>query len=156
MPLRDVRSADLDEFFLHQQDERANVMSAFAPRNPADRGVFDYHWAQLLADPDTTVQTIEHEGRPAGALVCSRVDGVDELSFWTAREFWGRGLTTAAVDEFLASHTRRPVRAHVPEDNAGSVKVLTRRGFEKVGEEKVFSNARAAVVVEHVLELSGD
>ena len=52
--------------------------------------------------------------------------------------------------------TRRPIRAHVPEDNAGSVKVLTRRGFEKVGEEKVFSNARAAVVVEHVLELAGD
>ena len=153
MPLRDVRSADLDEFFLHQQDERANLMSAFAPRNPADRGVFDYHWAHLLGDPDTTVQTIEHEGRAAGALVCSRVDGVDELSFWTAQDYWGLGLTTAAVDAFLREHTRRPLRAHVPEDNAGSVKVLSRRGFETVGQERVFSNARAEVITELVMEL---
>lgn len=61
--LRDVRPEDLDEFFLHQQDEQANLMSAFAPRNPRDRGVFDYHWAHLLGDEDTVVRTIEHEGR---------------------------------------------------------------------------------------------
>ena len=157
MSLRDVRPEDLDEFFAHQQDDEANVMSAFAPRNPKDRGVFDYHWAQLLGDERTLVKTIQDEqGRAAGALVCSREGGVPELSFWTAREYWGQGLTTAAVDEFLAEFSERPVRAHVPTDNVGSQKVLKRRGFEVVGEEKVFSNARAAVVVEHVLELDGD
>ncbi|MGC5048329.1 GNAT family N-acetyltransferase [Micrococcus porci] len=153
MPLRDVRPDDLDAFFLHQQDERANLMSAFAPRNPSDRGVFDYHWAHLLGDDATEVRTIEHAGRPVGALVCTRVDGVDELSFWVAREFWGQGLTTSAVDGFLSTHRERPVRAHVPEDNLGSVKVLTRRGFREVGREKVFSNARAEVVEELILEL---
>ena len=35
----------------------------------------------------------------------------------------------------------------------GSVKVLSRRGFETVGEEKVFSNARAEVITELVMEL---
>lgn len=157
MSLRDVRPEDLDEFFAHQQDDEANVMSAFAPRNPKDWGVFDYHWAQLLGDERTLVKTIQDEqGRAAGALVCSREGGVPELSFWTAREYWGQGLTTAAVDEFLAEFSERPVRAHVPTDNVGSQKVLKRRGFEVVGEEKVFSNARAEVVTEEILELSGD
>lgn len=151
--LRDVRPEDLDEFFLHQQDEQANLMSAFAPRNPRDRGVFDYHWAHLLGDEDTVVRTIEHEGRAVGALVCIQQDGVGELSFWTAQDYWGLGLTTAAVDRFLEEHTARPLRAHVPEDNVGSVKVLSRRGFETVGEEKVFSNARAEVITELVMEL---
>ena len=105
MLLRDVRPEDLDEFFLHQQDEQANLMSAFAPRNPRDRGVFDYHWAHLLGDEDTVVRTIEHEGRAVGALVCTQQDGVGELSFWTAQDYWGLGLTTAAVDRFLEEHT---------------------------------------------------
>ncbi len=153
MLLRDVRPEDLDEFFLHQQDEQASLMSAFAPRNPRDRGVFDYHWSSLLADETAVVRTIEHEGRAVGAIVCTEHDGVGELSFWTAQDYWGLGLTTAAVDAFLREHTRRPLRAHVPEDNAGSVKVLSRRGFETVGQERVFSNARAEVITELVMEL---
>lgn len=153
MLLREIRAQDLDQFFLHQQDEQANLMSAFAPRNPRDRGVFDYHWDQLLADRSAQVRTIEHEGRAVGAIVCVERDGVGELSFWTAQDYWGLGLTTAAVDRFLEEHTRRPLRAHVPEDNVGSVKVLSRRGFEEVGQERVFSNARAEVITELVMEL---
>lgn len=153
MILREVRSADVDEFFLQQQDEQANVMAAFAPRNPRDRGVFDFHWSALLRDENSVVYTIEHDGEVAGALVCAGLHEVPELSFWTARQFWGQGITTAAVDEFLAGFTPRPVRAHVPADNIGSQKVLTRRGFAVVDEVKAFSNARAEVVTELVLEL---
>ncbi|MDX2340805.1 GNAT family N-acetyltransferase [Micrococcus sp. NPDC078436] len=156
MPLRDVRPEDLDEFFVHQQDEDANQMSGIAPRSPADRGVFDHHWGTLLRDPRVQVHTIEHEGRAVGALICSEQDDAAELSFWTAQEFWGLGLTTSAVDEFLRGYPHRPVRAHVAEDNAGTVRVLSRRGFEVVGEEKVFSNARAAVITELVMELGAD
>ncbi|MDO5633650.1 MAG: GNAT family N-acetyltransferase [Micrococcus sp.] len=153
MLLRDVQSDDLDAFFAHQQDAAATTMSAFAPRNPRDRGVFDYHWARLLNDADTVVRTIEFEGAPVGAVMSVRENGIPELSFWTAQEVWGKGLTTAAVDEFLAEFTERPVRARVPSDNVGSQKVLSRRGFAVIGEDQVFSNARAAVVTELILEL---
>lgn len=153
MSLRDVRPEDLDEFFTHQQDEQANVMSVFAPRSPSDRGVFDFHWAALLADPDAQVRTIaDEDDRAAGALVCTSEDGAHELSFWVAREHWGRGLTTAAVEEFLAEFPERPVVAHVATDNVGSQKVLARHGFEVTGERRVFSNARAEVVTELVME----
>lgn len=153
MQLREVRSADLDRFFEHQQDPEANLMAAFAPRSPQDRGVFDYHWSRLLNDEDTQVWTIEEDGRVAGALIVSGLGSVPELSFWTAREFWGQGITTSAVDAFLAAFTDRPIRAHVPADNVGSQKILTRRGFAVVGEDKTFSNARSEVVTELIMQL---
>lgn len=153
MQLREVRSADLDRFFEHQQDPEANLMAAFAPRSPQDRGVFDYHWSRLLNDEDTQVWTIEEDGRVAGALIVSGLDAMPELSFWTAREFWGQGITTSAVDAFLAAFTDRPIRAHVPADNVGSQKILTRRGFAVVGEDKTFSNARSEVVTELIMQL---
>ncbi|AXR73832.1 MULTISPECIES: GNAT family N-acetyltransferase [Auritidibacter] len=154
MILREVRTEDLDEFFVHQQDTLANLMAAFAPRNPQDRGVFDFHWNSLLHDENTIVRTIEENGQVAGALICLNIDEIPELSFWTAREFWDQGITTAAVDQFLEDFQQRPIRAMVPADNAGSQKVLTRRGFEKIGEEQSFSNARAEIITEDVLELN--
>lgn len=153
MQLREVRPEDLDRFFEHQQDPEANLMAAYAARNPSDRGVFDYHWSTILRDPDTMVRTIDQDGEVAGAIICHLADGVPELSFWTARPFWGQGITTAAVDAFLAEYPHRPITARVPADNIGSQKVLTRRGFAVTGEEKFFSNARAEVVTELLMEL---
>lgn len=154
MQLREVRPEDLDRFFEHQQDPEANLMAAYAARNPSDRGVFDYHWSNLLHDPDTLVRTIDQDGEVAGAIICQVMDGIPELSFWTSRPFWGQGITTAAVDEFLATYPHRPITARVPADNIGSQKVLTRRGFVVTGEEQSFSNARAAVVTELLMQLS--
>lgn len=153
MRLREVRSEDLDSFFEQQQDPEANLMAAFAPRNPHDRGVFDYHWSKLLEDPATEVQTIEQDGEVAGAVVVSGIGTEPELSFWTARRYWGQGITTSAVDALLASFPDRPIRAHVPADNIGSQKILTRRGFAVVGEDKSFSNARSEVVTELIMQL---
>lgn len=151
--LREITSADLDEFFIQLQDPEANLMAAFAPRNPKDRGVFDYHWNHLLSDPNTQALTIDDDGQAVGALICSHLDDVPQLSFWMSRSHWGQGLTTAAVDEFLDSFEPRPIQAYVPADNAGTQKVLLRCGFEKIGEEKSFSNARAEVISEHILQL---
>lgn len=153
MQLREVRSEDLDYFFEHQQDPEANLMAAFAPRNPQDRGVFDYHWSLLLDDPATRVRTIEQDGKVTGAVVVSGIGTEPELSFWTSRDYWGQGITTSAVDALLTSFTERPLRALVPADNIGSQKILTRRGFAVVGEDKSFSNARSEVVTELVMQL---
>lgn len=153
MQLREVRSEDLDRFFEHQQDPEANLMAAFAARNPSDRGVFDFHWSRLLHDAESIVRTIDQDGEVAGAVLLQPVDGVPELSFWTARPFWGQGITTQAVEAFLKEFPQRPIAARVPADNIGSQKVLTRRGFTVTGEERSFSNARAEVVTELLMQL---
>lgn len=153
MKLRPVQPADLDRFFEHQQDPEANIMAAFTARNPSDRGVFDHHWSLILNDPSVIVRTIEHEGEVAGSVLIYPNEGYPEISYWTARKYWGQGVTTSAVDAFLAEYTTRPIRARVVTDNIGSIKVLERRGFTVVGEVNGFSNARAAVVKEQIMEL---
>lgn len=154
MQLRPIEPGDLDQFFEHQQDPAANLMAAFTARNPADRGVFDHHWNAILNDSSVIVRTIEHEGEVAGSILVFENEEVPEISFWTASRFWGKGITTSAVDAFLADYVARPLRARVPQDNIGSIKVLERRGFKVIGEASDFSNARAAVVKEFIMELA--
>lgn len=127
-------------------------MAAYQARNPADRAVFDHHWNSILNDPNVLVRTIEHDGDVAGSILV--FDGeTPEINFWTSTKYWGKGITTSAVDAFLAEYTKRPLTAHVVQDNLGSIKVLERRGFKTVGTEQIFSNARAEVVTENVMQL---
>lgn len=153
MKLRPIQPEDLDQFFEHQQDSKANLMAAFTARNPADRGVFNHHWGSIINDPKVIVRTIEHEDEVAGSILVFEHEDIPEISFWTASRFWGRGITTSAVDAFLAEYTNRPLRARVPQDNVGSIKILERRGFKVIAESAEFSNARAAVVKEFIMEL---
>ncbi len=127
-------------------------MAAYQARNPSDRAVFDHHWNQILNDPTVLVRTIEHDGDVAGSILV--FDGEQpEINFWTSTKFWGKGITTSAVDAFLQEYTKRPLTAHVVQDNLGSIKVLERRGFKIIGTEQIFSNARAEVVTENVMQL---
>lgn len=152
MQLREVRGSDLDAFFAHQQEPEANLMAAYQARNPSDRAVFDHHWNSILNDPKVIVRTIEHEGEVAGSILVFEGE-TPEINFWTSTKFWGKGITTSAVDAFLAEYAPRPLTAHVVTDNLGSIKVLERRGFKTIGTEQIFSNARAAVVTENIMQL---
>ncbi|WP_431711500.1 GNAT family N-acetyltransferase [Glutamicibacter uratoxydans] len=153
MQLREVRPSDLDVFFAQQQEPEANLMAAYQARNPADRSVFDHHWSSILNDPKVIVRTIEHEGEVAGSILVFEHDKTPEISFWTSSKFWGKGITTTAVEAFLEQYTKRPLVAHVVHDNVGSIKVLERRGFKLLGTEEVFSNSRAQVVTENIMQL---
>ena len=154
MKLRPIQPEDLDQFFEHQQDPEANLMAAFTARNPADRGVFDHHWGSIINDPKVIVRTIEHDDEIAGSILVFEHEDIPEISFWTASRFWGMGITTSAVDAFLAEYTSRPLRARVPQDNVGSIKILERRGFKVIDEAADFSNARAEIVKEFIMELA--
>ncbi len=153
MKLREVQPADLDSFFEHQQDPEAMEMAAFTAKNPADRGVFNYHWSLMLKDPNTFIRTIEVDGEVSGNIVAYPYEDAHEISFWTDKKYWDKGITTSAVDAFLAEFTPRPLRARVVTDNVGSKKILDRRGFVVIGENEDFANARAAVVKEYIMEL---
>jgi len=151
--LREVQSSDLESFFEHQQDPEAMEMAAFTAKNPADRGVFNYHWSLMLKDPETFIRTIEVDGEVAGNIVAYPYEDAYEISFWTDKKYWEQGITTSAVDAFLAEFIKRPLRARVVTDNVGSKKILDRRGFVVIGENEDFANARAAVVKEYIMEL---
>ncbi|HMD10743.1 MAG TPA: GNAT family N-acetyltransferase, partial [Marmoricola sp.] len=97
--LRDVEPADLDAFFEHQSDPEAVAMAAFPAR---DRESFDAHWARLLADDSLVTRTIVDDGAVAGNIGCWEQDGRRLVGYWVGREFWGRGVATAALAQLVA------------------------------------------------------
>lgn len=130
--LRPVEDDDGEAYFEHQREPEANAMAAFAAR---DRPAFDEHWARLRSDTSGTTRTAVVGARAAGVLTAWGDDSRRELAYWFGREFWGRGIATAAVRLFLDVERARPLTARVAVHNAGSRRVLEKLGFRHVGQE---------------------
>ena len=131
--LRDISDDDLPIFFEHQREPEANHMAAFPPR---DRQAFMNHWrTKVLTDPIGKRKTIVADGQVAGNVVSWQQDDQLRLGYWIGRSYWGRGIATAAVTEFLENcEKRRPIYAYVATHNVGSIRVLDKCGFQRVGD----------------------
>lgn len=152
--LRDVRDADLPIFFEHQLDPEAQAMAAFTAKDPSDRAAFMAHWRRILADPTVINRTIIVDDQVAGSVASYLDDGHPEVTYWLGRGFWGRGVATRALAEFLASvNQTRPIYARAAKDNLGSLRVLEKCGFRVIGEDCGFANARGAEIDELLLRL---
>jgi RimJ/RimL family protein N-acetyltransferase len=153
--LRDVDVDDLPVFFEQQRDPEAGRMAAFTVPDPADRAAFEAKWTRILADESTVIRTIVADGRVAGSVTLWRDEALDapEVSYWLGREFWGRGLATAALTEFLRIVETRPLYGRAAEDNLGSIRVLEKCGFRLHREERGYANARGEEIAEVVLRL---
>ena len=148
--LRAVEEGDLADFFAHQLDPAATRMAAFPSR---DRDAFMAHWAKIRATPQETItRTILCQGRVAGNIGSWVQAGHREVGYWIGREFWGRGIASAALGLLLAEVKFRPLQAHVVSHNAASIRVLQKCGFLITGREK-FPAATGAEIEEIVLTL---
>jgi RimJ/RimL family protein N-acetyltransferase len=98
-----------------------------------DRESFDAHWQRVLANPSNVVRVIEADGEVAGNIGSWQQDGQQLVGYWIGREYWGRGLATAALAE-LAQELPRPLHAWVARSNVGSIRVLEKCGFVCVEE----------------------
>jgi RimJ/RimL family protein N-acetyltransferase len=127
--LREVRTDDLDAFFEHQREPEANEMAIFPAR---DRETFDAHWRRMLADDSLIKKTIVHEGEVAGNIGSWQQEGKRLVGYWIGREFWGKGLATRALTEFVEEVPQRPLHAWVAATNVGSIRVLEKSGFVQV------------------------
>jgi RimJ/RimL family protein N-acetyltransferase len=129
--LRDVLETDLPIFFEQQRDPEAGRMAAFPART---WDAFLTHWrTRVLVDPRGRVQTVVVDGQVAGHVVRWEQDGQRLVGYWLGREFWGRGVATAALREFLTGEAARPLVAHVAAHNLGSIRVLEKCGFHREG-----------------------
>jgi RimJ/RimL family protein N-acetyltransferase len=127
--LRPVRQDDLPILFEHQADPVAAAVASFPSR---DREAFDAHWARLLHQADNVVRTIELNGRTVGNIGSWEQEGERLVGYWVGRDDWGKGVATAALAAFIDVERTRPLHAHVAVDNAGSIRVLEKCGFERV------------------------
>lgn len=145
--LRHVVESDLDVFFAHQADPAGSAMAGVPSR---DRATFDEHWRRVLANEENVTRTIEADGQVVGNIGSWPADGRRYVGYWLGQEYWGRGLATAALREFVAELTERPLHALVSTDNVGSIRVLEKCGFVEV-ERHAEHNEHAGRVIEEIL-----
>jgi RimJ/RimL family protein N-acetyltransferase len=130
--LRDVIDSDLPSFFEQQLEPEATQMADFPARN---REAFMAHWAKIRRDESVILQTILYEERVAGNIVSWLQDEKREVGYWLGKEFWGKGIATRALNQFLQFVTLRPLYAYVAKGNVASQRVLEKCGFTRCGDD---------------------
>ena len=157
LTLRDVIDSDLQIFFEHQLDSEANQMAAFTSENPGDEDAFLNHWRKIRFDNANRIKTIVLDESIVAGYVSSYPDpdlGQLEVAYWIGKDYWGRGIATNALSEFLDNFQKtRPIFARVAKDNLGSFRVLQKCNFKVVGEGRGFANARGKETEEFILKL---
>lgn len=152
--LRRTEVSDLDYLFQFQLDKEASYMAAFMPKDAADKSAYLNKYIKLLNNPTVNNQTIIVDGIIIGSIAKFVMEGDAEITYWIDRNFWGKGVATKALQEFLAIETTRPIFGRVAFDNISSQKVLEKCGFVKIGADKGFANARQAVIEEFIYQLN--
>ncbi len=148
--LREVTADDLPIFFDQQWDPEATRMAAFPAR---ERDAFMAHWAKIMNDQTITLKTILYDGQVAGNIVSWEQAGEREIGYWLGKSFWGRGVATRALAEFLGHVPGRPLYAHVAAHNRASLRVLEKCGFMICGQGDGFRDAAGEPVEEIILKL---
>ncbi len=97
--LREVEEGYLPDLFAHQRDPVANQMAAFPAR---EREAFMVHWRKILADDGVIKRTIVLETEIAGNVLCFEQSGMLLIGYWLGRRFWGRGIASRAVADFVS------------------------------------------------------
>jgi RimJ/RimL family protein N-acetyltransferase len=148
--LRDVAQEDLPIFFQHQLDPEAIKMAAFRSRG---WDAFVTHWTKILGDDSVIKKTILVDGHVAGNIVIFGQPGERAVGYWLGKEYWGKGIASAALAQLLRQASARPLYAHVAKGNMASLRVLQKCGFTISGEDKSPSNTPGEVVEEFILTL---
>ena len=151
--LRDATTDDVSTFFEHQLDPEARRMAAFTSKDPSDRDAFMAHWAKILGDDGVIMRTILFDEQVVGHVAEFERDGIPEVTYWIAKEFWGKGIATQALSALLRDVKVRPLYARVAKDNVGSLRVSEKCGFTKSGQERTFANARGEEIDEVIMKL---
>lgn len=140
--LRPVTEADLSILFQQQLDPEAVAMSAYPPK---DRGEFFRHWEGILKNKNTATRIIIYKEKVAGHIICWKEGKYEQrIGYWVGKEFWGRGVASAAVAAFLAEIKIRPLYAEVAIHNTASKRVLEKNGFSLLDEGAKISIWKAA------------
>ncbi|MFG0260070.1 MAG: GNAT family N-acetyltransferase [Phycisphaerales bacterium JB041] len=148
--LRPVCADDLPALFRMQADPQASRMAVVNPRSPAE---FAEHWNRILADRSVVARAILARDDLVGSINCFRMDGVDAVGYWIARDHWGRGIATRALELLLGEVATRPLHARVARSNIGSILVLERNGFRVTHYQHVPADDRFPACEEAALRL---
>lgn len=151
--LKDTKLSDLDVLFDFQTDAEANYLAAFTSGNPDDKTAYIEKWTKIISDKEKINKTIFFGDEIAGSIGKFELEGRPEITYWIGKKFWGKGIATQALRLLLEIEKTRPIFARAAFDNFGSGRVLEKCGFEKIGKDKGFANARGKEIEEIIYEL---
>ena len=152
--LSKTEKGDLNAFFQFQLDKEANYLAAFTSKDPHDKSAYIEKYTKHLADPTINMRTIKANDEIVGSVAKFVIENEAEITYWIDKKFWGQGIATTALKEFLKIEQIRPIHARVAFDNFGSQKVLEKCDFVKIGKEKGFANARQAEIEAYIYKLA--
>jgi ribosomal-protein-alanine N-acetyltransferase len=156
--LRSWQAGDEDSLVRHANDRGVwlNLRDRFPhpyTREDAEK------WVQLATKQTPEINfAISVGGQAVGGIGLILHDDIErcsvEIGYWLGREFWRRGIGTAAVRSFtshaLQNHAVTRVFALVFAENAGSIQVLRKAGYRFEGRLRR-SAIKDGVVLDQVL-----
>ena len=99
--LKPTEISDLDSLFQFQLDKEGGYLAAFMPEDPADKSAYLNKYTKLLGDPTANNQTIVIDNIIVGSIAKFVMEGDVEITYWIDRKFWGKGIASKALKEFL-------------------------------------------------------
>jgi len=151
--LRPVRKSDAGLLRMYTGDERVARFTRSCP-HPLPPGATEAFIARAMADERTEDVWVMDGSQQSlsevlGVITLQRMERAQsEVSYWVAPAFWNAGIASEAVTALLAANPLRnnTIFAEVFQDNPGSARVLTRAGFDYIGDAEAFCVARDASV----------
>jgi RimJ/RimL family protein N-acetyltransferase len=151
--LRPLEDRDLETIHQQMTDPESIRMAAFTAEDQTDRRAFLDRMARLRADTSVSYRVIDVDGAVAGTISSFRMDDQREVTYWVDRTQWGKGIASAALRILLAEEAERPLYARAASDNVGSLRVLEKAGFRRVGVNRDFAPGRGEEIEETILRL---
>jgi len=151
--LRPIRRSDAGLLEMHTSDRRVAEATASIP-HPLPPGATEAFIARAT-DEDRIEDVWIMDGSQKGHAEVLGVIGLEcmdrsqsRVGYWVAPAFWNTGLASEAVESLIAANPQgcKTVFAEVFQDNPASARVLTKAGFEYLGDAETHSVARGANV----------
>lgn len=131
-----ITEADLTKLFEFEHDPIANKMADFPPR---ERAAFFQHWQQnVLGVAGNIAMGIWLNNTLIGSILSWHKPADDKaiagrlIGYWIDQDYWGQGIASQALKQFLPLLPQAPLFAYVASHNAGSLALIKRYGFVKV------------------------
>jgi RimJ/RimL family protein N-acetyltransferase len=149
--LRPHRLADADAIAQSLGDYQVSRMLARVPVPYHRQDARDWlvrHTSGVL--PDWTLAITTGDDVHIGCIGIELLHGQWHLGYWLNRYYWGRGYASeaahAAIERFFMRMPETVLHSGVFADNAASLKLQQKLGFEITGCTQVYALARAGMV----------
>lgn len=147
--LRPLRRSDAGLMELHASERRLARATRSIP-HPLPPGMVEgFIQRETAPDRDRDVWVMDGSAlghaEVMGLISLKPMDRAQsEVRYWVAPAFWNEGIASEALNLIVGAnpHEAKTLFAEVFQDNAGSARVLTKLGFDYLGDAEAFSVAR--------------